>query len=112
MAINPKEVLITGKGAGVTTLMVWQQNGNRLVYELTVRPSPVRLEAVRQQIARDFPDDDINITWDNDTAFVRGTVKDVNSADRVMAMVSTLGKDDQPAPRRKYPSRSRRFCSK
>ncbi len=92
VAINPKEVLITGKAPGVTTLMVWQQNGNRMMYELTVRPSPVRLDAVRQQIARDFPDDDINVTWDNDTAFVRGTVKDVNSADRVMAMVLTLGK--------------------
>ena len=92
VAINPKEVLITGKAPGVTTLMVWQQNGNRMMYELTVRPSPVRLDAIRQQIARDFPDDDINITWDNDTVFVRGTVKDVNSADRIMAMVTTLGK--------------------
>lgn len=92
VAINPKEVLITGKAPGVTTLMVWQQNGNRMMYELTVRPSPVKLDAIRQQIARDFPDDDINITWDNDTAFVRGTVRDVTSADRIMAMVTTLGK--------------------
>ncbi len=92
VAINPKEVLITGKAPGVTTLMVWQQNGNRLIYELTVRPSPVKLEAIRAQIARDFPDDDINITWDNDTVFVRGTVKDVTDADRIIAMVTTLGK--------------------
>ncbi len=92
VAINPKEVLITGKAPGVTTLMLWQQNGNRMMYELTVRPSPVKLDAIRQQIARDFPDDEINISWDNDTAFVRGTVKDVTSADRIMAMVLTLGK--------------------
>jgi pilus assembly protein CpaC len=92
VAINPKEVLITGKVPGITTLMVWQQGGTRLMYELTVRPSPVKLDAVRQQVARDFPNDNINITWDNDTAFVRGTVKDVTSADRVMAMVTTLGK--------------------
>lgn len=92
VAITPKEVLITGKGAGVTTLIVWQLNGARLVYELTVRTSPVRLEAVRQQVAREFPDADINITMDNETAFVRGSVKDVISSDRVMAIVSTLGK--------------------
>jgi pilus assembly protein CpaC len=92
VAITPKEVLITGRGAGVTTLIVWQLNGARLVYELTVRTSPVRLEAVRQQVAREFPDADINVTMDNDTAFVRGSVKDVVSADRVMAIVSTLGK--------------------
>ena len=92
VAITPKEVLITGKGAGVTTLIVWQLNGARLVYELTVRTSPLRLEAVRQQVAREFPDADINITMDNEVVFVRGTVKDVISADRVMAIASTLGK--------------------
>ena len=92
VAITPKEVLITGKGPGVTTLIVWQLNGARLVYELTVRTSPLRLESVRQQVAREFPEDDINITMDNETAFVRGAVKDVVSADRVMAIVSTLGK--------------------
>jgi pilus assembly protein CpaC len=92
VAITPKEVLITGKGPGVTTLIVWQLNGARLVYELTVRTSPLRLESVRLQVAREFPDADINITMDNDTAFVRGVVKDVVSSDRVMAIVATVGK--------------------
>ena len=92
VAINPKEVLINGKAVGETSLIVWQQGGARLVYDLTVRVSPMRLEAVREQIAREFPDDDINVTYDNDTAFVRGTVKDMISAQRVMAIVSTLGR--------------------
>jgi pilus assembly protein CpaC len=92
VAINPKEVLINGKAAGETSLIVWQQGGARLVYDLTVRVSPMRLEAVREQLAREFPDDDINVTYDNDTAFVRGTVKDLIAAQRVMAIVSTLGR--------------------
>ena len=52
----------------------------------------MRLDAVRQQLARDFPNEDINVTFENDTAFVRGTVKDVIAADRVMAMTASLGK--------------------
>ena len=92
VAVSPKEVLINGKAPGETSLIVWQQGGTRLVYDLMVRVSPVKLEAVRQQIARDFPDDDINVTFDNDTAFVRGTVKDVIAAERVMAIAATLGK--------------------
>ena len=92
VAVNPKEVLLNGKGPGETSLIVWQQNGNRLVYDLTVRMSPLKLEAVRQQIAREYPDSDINVTFDNDTAFVRGAVKDVIAAERVVAMVATLGK--------------------
>ena len=92
VAVNPKEVLINGKAPGETSLIVWQQNGARLVYDLTVRMSNAKLDAVRQQIARDFPDANINVTFENDTAFVRGTVKDVTSADRVMAIATTLGK--------------------
>jgi len=92
VAVNPKEVLINGKAAGETSLIVWQEGGNRLLYDLTVRPSPLKLDAVRQQLARDFPNEDINVTFENDTAFVRGTVKDVIAADRVMAITASLGK--------------------
>ncbi len=92
VAVNPKEVLINGKAAGETSLIIWQEGGNRLLYDLTVRLSPMRLDVVRQQLARDFPNDDINVTYDNETAFVRGTVKDVVAADRVMAIAASLGK--------------------
>jgi len=92
VAVNPKEVLINGKMPGETSLIVWQQNGARLIYDLTVRMSNAKLEAARQQIARDFPTEDISVTFENDTAFVRGTVHDVTAADRVMMMASTLGK--------------------
>ena len=92
VAVNPREVLINGKQAGETSLIVWQQNGMRLLYDLSIRMSPVKLDAVRQQLAREFPNDNLNVTYENDTAFVRGTVKDVNAADRVMSIVGTLGK--------------------
>jgi pilus assembly protein CpaC len=92
VAINPKEVLINGKAPGETSLIVWQQGGNRILYDLTVRVSPARLDIVRQQLARDFPDDEINVTYDNEMAFVRGRVKDLNASDRVMSIASSLGK--------------------
>jgi len=91
-AIGPKEVLLNGKAPGETSLTIWQEDGTRLIYDLTVRVSPQHLNAVRQQIARDYPDADINVTFDNDTAFVRGTVKNVTDADRIIAIVSTMAK--------------------
>jgi pilus assembly protein CpaC len=93
VAVNPKEVLINGKGVGDTSLVVWQENGTRLLYDLTVRMNTAKLDAVRDQLAREFPNDNINVTYENDTAFVRGTVKDVIAADRVMAIASTLSKE-------------------
>src|SRR2546423_421293 len=92
VAVNPKEVLINGKAAGETSLIIWQQGGTRLVYDLTVRVSPVKLDAIRQQLAKDFPDDEITISFENETAFVRGAVKDVTAAERVMSIAGTLGK--------------------
>jgi pilus assembly protein CpaC len=92
VAVRPNEILINGKAPGETSLIVWQLGGARLIYDLTVRLSNARLDAVRQQVARDFPHDEINVTFENDTAFVRGTVKDVTAADRVMAIAATLGK--------------------
>src|SRR5271156_597294 len=91
-AVNPKEILINGKAPGQTSLIVWQQGGTRLVYDLTVRIASQKLDAVRQQVARDFPDEDITVTFDNDTVFVRGSVKDMYEAGRVMLIASTLGK--------------------
>jgi len=91
-AISPKELLLNGKTPGETSLIIWQEDGTRLIYDLTVRVSPQRLNAVREQIARDYPDADINVTFDNDVAFVRGTVKDVIAADRIMAIVTTMSR--------------------
>ncbi|MEO8371919.1 MAG: pilus assembly protein N-terminal domain-containing protein [Candidatus Solibacter sp.] len=92
VAIGPREVLISGKIAGETSLVVWLENDERLTYDLTVKPSPNRLNAVREQIARDLPGNQVQVTLDNDTAFVRGRVKDLITADRVMAIAATLGK--------------------
>ena len=92
VAIGPKEVLINGKLPGETSLVVWLENDMRVTYDLIVRASPQRLNAVREQIARDLPGGDVDVTLDNDTAFVRGRVKDEFAADRVMAVASTLGK--------------------
>jgi pilus assembly protein CpaC len=92
VAVGPREVLINGKAPGETSLVVWQQGASRLLYDLTVRIGTQRLDAARQQIARDFPDADISVTFDNDTAFVRGTVQNMIAANRVMEIASTLGK--------------------
>ena len=97
VAVTAREVLINGKGVGETSLIVWQDNGNRLLYDLVVRPNPAvsqaKLDAIRTEIALELPDSHIDVTLENDTAFVRGVVKDVIAADRVMAIaLATVGK--------------------
>ena len=92
LAVNPREVLVNGKAVGETSMIIWQQGGNRLFFDLTVRSSSTKNSGVQQQIDRDLPGQDIKVTFENETAFIHGTAKDLTSADRAVAIASSLGK--------------------
>lgn len=92
MVIGPREILVNGKSPGETSLVIWQDGGIRLTYDVLVLASSLRLDAVRAQIEREVPGAAVDVTFDNDTVFLRGTVKDALSADRVVAIAATLGK--------------------
>ena len=51
MAITPREVLINGKAAGETSLIVWQQGGNRLFFDLTVQRNETHIDASGGEMA-------------------------------------------------------------
>jgi pilus assembly protein CpaC len=91
VAISPKELLVNGLAAGETTVIIWQQGGNRLFYDLTVRQSTRRIEVARAELARDLPGQDVSINYENDTAFISGTVKDLMTADRAVQIALSLG---------------------
>ena len=92
VAISPKEVLVNGKAPGETTFIIWQQGGNRLFYDLAVHQSMFRIDAVRQELNHEFAGQDISLNYENDTAFISGTVKDLYGADRAEAIARTLGR--------------------
>jgi pilus assembly protein CpaC len=92
LAVNPREVLINGKAPGETSVILWQQDGARTMYNLTVRPNMARVEAVQGQLRRGLEGQDVRLEFENDTVFLRGTVKDLSSAERAAGMAATLGK--------------------
>ena len=67
--IGPRELLINGLAAGETSLVIWQEGEVRLVYDLLVRPSLVKVDAVRDQIASELPDANVELTMANDIVF-------------------------------------------
>jgi pilus assembly protein CpaC len=95
-AITPHEVLVNGKTPGETSLIVWQQGGTKLFFDVTVRPSRFvangRIDAIRRELRRELPSQSINLTYENDTVFLHGTVRDLTSAQRAESIASTLGK--------------------
>ncbi len=92
VAISPKEVLVNGKAPGETTFIIWQQGGNRLFYDLAVHQSMFKIDAVRQELTHQLSGQDVTLNFENDTAFISGTVKDLYSADRAEAIARTLGR--------------------
>jgi pilus assembly protein CpaC len=92
VAINPHELLINGKLPGETTLIIWQEGGDRRGFDLKVEATSTKLEAVRSQIAQELPGQNITVSYENDTAFVRGNAKDMTAAQRAISIAATMGK--------------------
>jgi pilus assembly protein CpaC len=107
-AVGPSEVLVNAKAPGETTLIIWQEDGTKLYYDLAVRPSRFlannRLQLADRQIKDELPGQNISVSQEDDTFFLRGRVKDATSAERAFSIASTLGKAvnllyvDVPAP--------------
>ena len=92
LAVSPREVLINGKAPGQTSVILWQQDGARSLFELTVRQNNARVEALRAQLKRGLAGQDVSLDFENDTVFLRGTVRDLSSAERATGIAATLGK--------------------
>jgi pilus assembly protein CpaC len=92
IATTPREVLVNGKTAGETSLIVWQQNGNRLIFDLIVQASSTRLDNVNRELRTEMGEQKVAISMEDGVPFLRGTVNDLMSADRAVLIASALGK--------------------
>jgi pilus assembly protein CpaC len=95
-AISPTEIMITGKGPGSTSLILWDIHGGRQFFNVTVRPneglSGDNLDAIRRELRTELPGQTIRVTYTNNSVFLRGTVKDLTSSARAVEIASTAGK--------------------
>jgi pilus assembly protein CpaC len=92
VAVSPREVVINGRAPGETSIIVWQEGGNRLIFDLTVRGTTSHIQAIRRELSEELAGQPVTINQEGDNVFVRGTVRDMSSADRAIAIASTLGK--------------------
>lgn len=95
-AVGPREVLVHGKTPGETTLIVWQEGGGKLYFDVVVRASRMlaedRLSGIRAQVEREVPGQNLDITVEGDAVFLRGRVRDLATAERAASIAGTLGK--------------------
>lgn len=94
--ISPTEILVNGKGAGETSLILWERGGSREFFNLTVRSSQASvldgLESVRRELSRELPGQAVKVNGEDGSIFLSGTVKDLNSSDRAVKIATAAGK--------------------
>jgi pilus assembly protein CpaC len=95
-AVTPTEVMLNGKVVGETSLIVWQKGGGRQFFNIQVRPSNFatsdKLDGVRRELRTELPGQNVRVTAESGSVFLRGTVKDLTSSDRAVQIASTAGK--------------------
>ena len=95
-AVSPTEIMLNGKAVGETSLIVWQRGGTRQFFNVQVRASSYvandKLDSLRRELRTELPGQNLRITSSNGLVFLRGTVKDLTSADRAVQIASTGGK--------------------
>ena len=95
-AVSPTEIMVDGKAVGQTSLIIWDIRGNRQFFNVTVRPSVAssdqNLDAIRRELRIELPGQDVKVTFDNNSVFLRGTVTNLVSSERAVQIAATGGK--------------------
>src|SRR5436190_8002815 len=93
IVVSPREVLINGKAPGETSVIIWQQGGNRLIFDLKVRSGVKNpFDVVQEQLNEEIPGRKVKLTMEDGNVFVQGTVANLLEADRALRIANTLGK--------------------
>ena len=91
VAVSSTEIVVNGKLPGDTSLLLWDQKGERLMLDVHVTANTSKLDAVRAELLKEAgPDVSINVQ--EGVVFLNGTTTDATAADRALGIASTLGK--------------------
>ena len=95
-AVSPTEVMVNGRAPGNTSLIVWEQGGERQFFNVAVHPSRATSEdtltSLRRELRIALPGQNVTVASENNLVFLRGTVNDLSSSDRAVQMASSAGK--------------------
>jgi pilus assembly protein CpaC len=91
VVMSPREIVVNGKSAGETSLLVWEKTGERKQYDVRVEASRLGQEAIRDELRKELAGQNIDVALENGRVFLRGDAQDLVSAERAVAIASALG---------------------
>ncbi len=93
LPVTSREIVINGKAAGTTSLLIWDAAGTRTWYNVKVSPDAANLEA---DLRRLFPDEDVSVAATGKSVILTGSVSNSGVAARMIQIAeASLGSPDQ-----------------
>jgi pilus assembly protein CpaC len=86
--VSPRQVYVTGKGAGTTTLTLWNKAGQvQEVYDVEVAGSTSELKRLLHDV---MPDENVQVSAVGDSVTLSGNVRSSESVTRAVAVAGTF----------------------
>ncbi|HLJ16918.1 MAG TPA: pilus assembly protein N-terminal domain-containing protein [Bryobacteraceae bacterium] len=93
IVVSPHEVMVTAKGNGKTTLIIWQADVAPARYDIDVVPDSAEQDALKVSLTRELkaalPDAAINFAGNGETIVLTGTAQNPGQSQRAAAVAST-----------------------
>ncbi len=96
IVVSPREVMVSAKGSGKTTLVIWEEGKAPARYDVQVvldlTPTDDFNSAIKADLKRELPEDGIQFNGNAETLVLTGAVKNPDSAKRAVAIAQTYTK--------------------
>ncbi len=83
LVVNPNQILINGKSAGATSVVLWDENDQRQIYEVYVE---LDMRGLQKMIRDVYPNEAVSVEAQNDVVVLSGQVSTQAVADKMLEM--------------------------
>lgn len=91
--ISPREVMVNAKGAGKTTLMIWETGSDPVRHEIEVTKDTADWDLFRKQLVDTAGGASVTVTGSGETLVLAGTVKSAEESKRLAGIAQTRAKN-------------------
>jgi pilus assembly protein CpaC len=92
IVVSPREVMVTAKGPGRTTIVIWETGAEPARFEVDVAKDMSDWEAFRKLIAENAAGDPVTVTGTGETIVLTGAVKSAEVSKRLAGMAQARAK--------------------
>jgi pilus assembly protein CpaC len=92
-AVTTREIIMSGKGLGTATMVVWSKSGQRTFYNVTV---DLNIDPLKRLLKESFPNEDIQVRTSRESISLNGHASTKDVVDRAVAMSASFSKTVVP----------------